>query len=128
MKKSKPAQGAMLACALALVAQPVAAALADAAVRIASFNICHGAPSYSAEVNLEKTAQTIAAMAADFVCLQEVDNATTRSGGVDETAFLAEQTGLCGTFAKAIDYGGGGYGVAILSKEAPLSVERVAPL
>ena len=121
----KQAIFAMRVFAAALASAGTSIPGSDDGVRIASFNICHGAPSYTAEVNLEKTAQTIAAMAADFVCLQEVDNGTTRSGNVDETACLAEVAGLHGTFAKAINTYGGEYGVAILSKEAPLSVERV---
>ena len=93
----KQAIFAMRAFAAALASAGTSIPGSDDGVRIASFNICHGAPSYTAEVNLEKTAQTIAAMAADFVCLQEVDNGTTRSGNVDETACLAEVAGLHGT-------------------------------
>ena len=121
----KRVAGMVAAVAVANAALAASVPGTNDAVRIASFNICHGAPSYNADVNLEKTAQTIAELNADFVCLQEVDNETTRSGSVDETAYLAQATGLTGTFAKAIAYGGGEFGVAILSKERPLSVETV---
>ena len=41
------------------------------------------------------------------------------------TAELARRTGFHATFAQAIPYQGGGYGVAVLSREDPISVERV---
>ena len=94
-------------------------------MRIMSFNICHCATHYSLSItdeDVRRTASVIAAESPDFVCLQEVDDKTTRSDGIDETARLAELTGMYGTFGKARDYQGGGYGVAILSKQEPLSV------
>ena len=94
-------------------------------MRIMSFNICHCATHYSLSItdeDVQRTASVIAAENPDFVCLQEVDDKTTRSNGIDETARLAELTGMYGTFGKARDYQGGGYGVAILSRQEPLSV------
>ena len=53
----------------------------------------------------------------DLVALQEVDVHTNRSGKqLNQAAELARQTGMKAYFAKAIDYDGGEYGVAILSK------------
>ena len=92
---------------------------------IMSFNICHCATNYTLSVTDEevrRTATLISSVAPDFVCLQEVDDKTTRSNGIDETARIAELTGMHGVFGKARDYQGGGYGVAILSKDEPLSV------
>ena len=93
--------------------------------RIMSFNICHCATNYTLSVTDEevrRTATLISSVAPDFVCLQEVDDKTTRSNGIDETARIAELAGMHGVFGKAFDYQGGGYGVAILSKDEPLSV------
>lgn len=47
------------------------------------------------------------------------------SGGRDTLQELAARTTLTGTYAKAIDYSGGSYGVGILSREKPLSVKRI---
>jgi endonuclease/exonuclease/phosphatase family metal-dependent hydrolase len=52
----------------------------------------------------------------DLVALQEVDNRTERTGRVDQTARLAELTGLTGRFARQIDFEGGEYGQAFLSR------------
>jgi len=66
--------------------------------------------------NLERVAQIIKNEKADIVLLQEVDSATRRSGGVDQVARLRALTGYHGVFGRAIDYDGGGYGIAILSR------------
>ena len=109
----------------AFAAMCAARAAAYDSIRIMSFNICHCATHYSLGItdeDVRRTASVIAAENPDFVCLQEVDDKTTRSSGIDETARLAELTGMTGTFGKARNYQGGGYGVAILSRQAPLSV------
>lgn len=61
----------------------------------------------------------------DVVALQEIDRKTGRSQGVDQLARLAEITGLHATWCKTIDFDGGEYGIALLSREAPLRVQRV---
>ena len=108
-----------------IVALPVIASEKYDSFTIMSFNICHCATNYTLSVTDEevrRTATLISSVAPDFVCLQEVDDKTTRSNGIDETARIAELTGMHGVFGKARDYQGGGYGVAILSKDEPLSV------
>ena len=117
--------GILAAVAAAVVATASLRASGYDSMRIMSFNICHCATDYSLSVtdeDVRRTASVIAAESPDFVCLQEVDDKTTRSDGIDETARLAELTGMYGTFGKARDYQGGGYGVAILSRQEPLSV------
>lgn len=52
----------------------------------------------------------------DFVLLQEVDFKTTRNGMRDFTTELAAELGMFSVFGKAMDYGGGEFGVAVLSK------------
>lgn len=52
----------------------------------------------------------------DFVMLQEVDYKTSRNGKRDFTTELAAETGYFSAFGPAIEYDGGKYGVAILSK------------
>ena len=61
------------------------------------------------------------------MALQEVDNQTTRSTGVDQAAELGRLTGMHAAFGKAMDYAGGAYGDAILSR-FPLSEVHVHDL
>jgi endonuclease/exonuclease/phosphatase family metal-dependent hydrolase len=61
------------------------------------------------------------------VALQEVDQNTERSGGVDQLARLGELTGLHTAYGRAMDFQGGGYGVGMLSRW-PLQNLRVHPL
>jgi endonuclease/exonuclease/phosphatase family metal-dependent hydrolase len=66
--------------------------------------------------NLERVSQIIRDTKADIVLLQEVDKNTTRSGKVDQVTRFSELTGMYPAFGKTLDYQGGDYGIAILSK------------
>jgi endonuclease/exonuclease/phosphatase family metal-dependent hydrolase len=66
--------------------------------------------------NLARVAGIVRESRADIALLQEVDSATQRSGRVDQLAKLKTLTGFHGVFGRAIDYDGGGYGIAILSR------------
>lgn len=77
--------------------------------------------------NLERVAALITASKADLVLLQEVDRQTTRSGKVDQLATLRQLTGMYGVFGKSLDYQGGEYGIATLSRW-PITSQRVVPL
>ena len=77
--------------------------------------------------NLERVAEIIRRSQAGIVMLQEVDNKTRRSGGVDQLSRLRELTGMHGVFGKAIEYDGGEYGIAILSRW-PITSSRLAAL
>ena len=92
--------------------------------RLMSYNILHGKGA-DGKVDIRRTAAAIRRENPDFVGLQEVDKGVSRSGGIDEPAELARLTGLHATFASAFPYKGGEYGRAILSREKPVSVERV---
>ena len=93
------------------------------AQRLMSFNVRH-CTGVDDRLDIARTAERIRAEAPDFVGLQEIDRGTERVHGVDEAAELARLTGLKATFAKAIPYRGGEYGVAILSKTEPIAVSR----
>ena len=93
-------------------------------ISVLSYNVQHCAGSDNS-LNMARTAQVIKATRAEVVALQELDSVCTRSGQISQIHELAELTGMHGTFAKAIDYQGGAYGIGILSKEEPLSVKRV---
>ncbi|MNQ91824.1 hypothetical protein D3C85_1072220 [compost metagenome] len=79
-----------------------------------TYNIHVGIPASGSTPNLAATAAVINAASPDLVALQEVDKNTTRSGGVDQAAYLATATGMNYYFAKAINRFGGEYGIAIL--------------
>ncbi len=84
-------------------------------LRVLCYNIHHGEGT-DGKVDLPRLAAVIRAANPDLVALQEVDDRTRRTGGVDQTAELRRLTGLHGRFGKQIDYEGGGYGQAILSR------------
>ncbi|MGY6743402.1 MAG: endonuclease/exonuclease/phosphatase family protein [Cecembia sp.] len=91
-------------------------------LNILSYNIYHGENPYApGESIVDEVAKFINSMNPDFVALQEVDSMTQRTANfageaLDLTAIWAKQTGMHGFFAKAIDFSGGGYGEAVLSK------------
>ncbi|MFI3239650.1 MAG: endonuclease/exonuclease/phosphatase family protein [Bacteroidales bacterium] len=75
-------------------------------------------------LDYDRTAKVIADINPDIVALQELDSMTTRSGETITGEELADRVGMHFTFAKAIDFGGGGYGVGVFSKEQPIRNEK----
>ena len=112
--------------ALVLAAAILAAngLFATGTLRLMSYNVCH-CKGMDGRVDCARTAAAILKERPDFVGLQEVDVGVGRSGMIDEPVELGRLTGYHATFAKAIDYCGGEYGVAVLSREKPLSVQRI---
>lgn len=103
---------------LLVVLPPLAGSVtADEAVRlrVLTYNIHHGEGT-DGRFDLPRLAKVITDAQPDLVALQEVDNKTRRAGGVDQAAKLGELTGLHARFGKAMDYDGGQYGEAILSR------------
>ena len=94
---------------------PVNAQLLDRPLRILSYNIHHG-EGVDGVVDLNRQASVINSCSPDLVALQEVDDRTERTGNVDQTARFAELTGLRGRFIHQLDFEGGRYGQAILSR------------
>ncbi len=84
-------------------------------VRVMVYNIHAGKNAVGAD-NLADVAALVRETNADLVLLQEVDQGTRRSGSADQPAVLAERTGFHVAFGSALDYDGGKYGVAILSR------------
>lgn len=91
-------------------------------LRVLCYNIHHGR-GMDDEVDLKRIAAVIRAAKPDLVALQEVDHKTRRTGGIDQTAELARLTGMHGRFARQIDFEGGQYGQAILSRVPIAEVE-----
>lgn len=76
------------------------------------------------DYNLSHIANAIIKLAPDIVGFQEIDKNTTRSQNQDQIKILAEKTGYpYYQFTKAIDYQGGEYGHAILSRYPIVSYE-----
>jgi len=91
----------------------------DNSLHILCYNIHHAnPPSKPGIIDLEAIAKVIREQTPDLVALQEVDVNTIRSGKTsNQAADLARLSGMpYYYFAKAIDYEGGEYGVAILSR------------
>jgi endonuclease/exonuclease/phosphatase family metal-dependent hydrolase len=97
----------------------------QSSVRIAvlTYNIYHGEDVNGAS-NLDAVAGIINSLKPDLVALQEVDNKTKRAKGLDLTAELSRRTGMKGIFGKAMDYDGGGYGEAVLSRYPVLDTKN----
>ena len=95
-------------------------------LRVLTYNI-HHAEGTDGKLDLERIAKVIQSAKPDLVALQEVDQSTKRSGGVDQLARLAELTGMHSAYGKAMDFQGGAYGIGMLSRW-PLQNVRVHPL
>lgn len=95
-------------------------------VRVLVYNI-HAGKDAAGDANLVRVAELVHATAADVVLLQEVDRETERSGRVDQLAALERLTGFHGAFGRTLDYQGGGYGIAVLSRW-PIASSTLHPL
>lgn len=84
-------------------------------VRVLVYNI-HAGKDAAGIDNLQRVADLVRATRADLALLQEVDRGTRRSGKVDQPQVLARRTGFDVAFGKTLDYDGGEYGIAILSR------------
>ena len=84
-------------------------------VRVLVYNI-HAGKDASGADNLQRVVALIRETRADLVLLQEVDQGTRRSGVIDQPAVLSVGSGLHVAFGSALDYDGGKYGVATLSR------------
>ncbi len=84
-------------------------------LRVLSYNIHHGA-GVDRKLDLERIAGILKRSGADLIALQEVDRVVQRTGKVDQLQELARLTGMHPAFARFMDYGGGKYGLAILSR------------
>ncbi len=94
---------------------PSAPAPQHGPVRILVFNI-HAGKDASGASNLDAVADLIRSTNADVALLQEVDKGTKRSGSVDQLAIMAGRAGYSAVFGRSLDYDGGQYGIAALSR------------
>jgi endonuclease/exonuclease/phosphatase family metal-dependent hydrolase len=95
-------------------------------VRVVTYNIHHGEGT-DGRFDLSRLASVVTSVNPDLVALQEVDQGTERASGVSELTELARLTHMHPAFGKAMDYLGGQYGVAVLSRWPLLRTDN-APL
>ena len=114
---------------LLLLAVPAAprprAAPAPGRVRlnVMSYNI-HVGIGMDKKLDLARVAEVIRRQRVDLVGLQEVDRGVERTGRADEIKELARLTGMDYAFAHNLDYQGGQYGVAVLSRFPVLAIDH----
>ena len=96
----------------------------EISLRLMTYNIQHGAGADDV-IDLDRQATIINNALPDLVGLQEVDSCVKRSGKIAQAAVLGQKVGMYATFGPAIPLTGGKYGVAILSKEKPLSHRNI---
>jgi endonuclease/exonuclease/phosphatase family metal-dependent hydrolase len=105
----------MLRRAITALALFAAACAGPTTVRVVCWNIHHGR-GLDDRVDPERIAAELAALGADVACLQEVDVGVARSDRIDLPLELAQRLGFDAAFGKNLDYQGGDYGNAILSR------------
>jgi endonuclease/exonuclease/phosphatase family metal-dependent hydrolase len=98
-----------------IVFWPTLPAGAKRKLRVMTYNI-HVGVGMDKKLDLQRIADVINAARPDLVGLQEVDRGVKRTEGKDEIAELAAMTRMEYAFAPNLDYQGGKYGVAILSR------------
>ena len=92
-------------------------------LRIMSYNV-HNGIGMDGKVDYARIAHVISDVRPDVVALQELDSVTHRSP-VNVLEEIAGVTGMNYVFGPAISYGGGKYGIGVMSKEKPLNVRNV---
>jgi endonuclease/exonuclease/phosphatase family metal-dependent hydrolase len=93
-------------------------------LRVLVYNIKHG-EGLDHQLDLERVAQLIRQHDPDVVTLQEVDRGCGRTGSVDQAKWLGEACGMHPAFGAFMDYDGGEYGMAVLSRSPIIDVENI---
>ena len=104
-------------------ADAISARAADG-LRIVSYNIKHGRGN-DGVIDLRRTAEVIRALRPDIVGLQEVDERAKRSGRVPQAESLGTTLGMHHAFGPFMDFQGGAYGMAILTRQPILARHSV---
>ncbi|WP_421825778.1 endonuclease/exonuclease/phosphatase family protein [Larkinella sp.] len=88
---------------------------AQSTITVLTYNIHHGANTQEHNT-IVQIGRLIREYKPDIIALQEVDSVTTRSRGQDHLGQLSRLTSMYPLYGSAIDFQGGKYGTAILSK------------
>jgi endonuclease/exonuclease/phosphatase family metal-dependent hydrolase len=92
-------------------------------IRVMTYNI-HVGVGLDKKLDLQRIADVINRERPDLVGLQEVDRGVKRTEGKDEIVELARMTRMDYGFAHNLDYQGGQYGVAILSRSLIRAIDH----
>ena len=92
-------------------------------LRVMSYNV-HVGTGVDKQIDLRRVADVINRERPDLVGLQEVDVRVERTRRVDQLAELARLTGMHAAFAPNLEYQGGWYGVAVLSRFPVRKIEH----
>jgi endonuclease/exonuclease/phosphatase family metal-dependent hydrolase len=84
-------------------------------IRVLCYNIHHG-EGIDRKLDLARIAGVIQSVRPDLVSLQEVDRGTQRTNQVDQPAELGRLTGMAMVFGGNLQFQGGDYGNAVLSR------------
>ena len=93
-------------------------------LRLTSYNIQHG-EGLDKKIDHARQARILRKAHADVAAIQEVDSVTKRNGGLYSLEEIGRKAKMHSTFAPAIKFQGGKYGIGILSKKRPISVHRI---
>lgn len=93
-------------------------------LHLTSYNIQHGA-GLDGKIDHARQAKILLKAHADVAAIQEIDSVTKRNGGLYSLEEIGRKAKMFSTFAPAIKFQGGKYGIGILSKKKPISVHRI---
>ncbi|WP_460673280.1 endonuclease/exonuclease/phosphatase family protein [Larkinella ripae] len=97
---------------------------AQSTLTVLTYNIHHGT-NEKEHNTIVQIGRLIREYKPDLVALQEVDSVTTRSRKQDHLSQLARLTSMNPLYGKAIDFQGGKYGTAILSKYPIIASQKM---
>lgn len=94
-------------------------------LHLTSYNIQHG-EGLDGVIDHNRIARILKKAHAEVAAIQEVDSVTRRNGGVYGLEEIGRKAKMFSTYAPAINFQGGKYGIGILSKKQPISVHRIS--
>lgn len=103
---------------------PARAAADESTLRVLTYNT-HHCEGTDGVLDLARVARVISEADPDLVALQEIDDGASRTDGVDQAAMLGSLTGMHHAFVPFMDFQGGRYGLAVLSKHPMASVHVI---
>ena len=94
-------------------------------LRVASYNIQHGV-GMDHKLDYKRIADVLEGISPDVVAIQEVDSMTRRTGNTYSLGEIADHMRYYASYAPAISFDGGKYGIGILSRKRPIRTEQHA--
>lgn len=90
-----------------------------------SYNV-RNAKGMDDRTDYDRVAKVIKEARPDVVAVQEIDSVTQRSGGLFVLEEIGRRAGYACSYAPAIDYQGGKYGIGILFRQKPVKVHHIS--